>query len=391
MTNQITVASPPTTQDVASEALASIAAESGIITDYNEGSQIRTISESFGSVVEQQGVAAQATALQAISYSALGAFNIQPGLAVDSVGVLTFATAAGGSPPPAAQAVSIPQGTLVQTAGGIQFVTTQAVILNQGSTSINVPIEAVNGGAAGNVPAGAITQLLSSLTYPLVVTNANPTTGGTDATTPAQALALLTAAIAALVGGSPVSVANAAIGVVASGSNETVQYATCYEPWVAAGSGAGSGTAGYQVYIDNGGGTASSGLIAAVTSKLNGNASLNQNGYRPAGVPYSVLSVLPVQANVNVAATINSFGNTAAVSGAIVAAINAYFGTVNFGNTVYQADVAANAANAGVGLLTSLSVTLAYTSASGTAVQAVTGLGFNRVILNNLAVTVSAS
>lgn len=367
-----------------------MAALAGVVTDYNVGSQIRTVAESFGSVIEQEGVAAQALALQALAYSALGAFGIAASGAVGAIGTVTFSTAAS-SPPPAPQAVSIPLGTLIQTAGGIQFATTAAATLNQGSTSVDVEVQAVSAGVAGNVPAAAINQLVSSLTYPLTVSNAAPTTGGADAETPSQALALLAATIAALVGGSPVSVANAAIGVVASGSNETVAYATCYEPWVAAGSGAGSGTAGFDVYVDNGAGAASSGLIAAVTSKLNGNAALAQNGYRPAGVPYSVLAVLPVYCNLSVVATVNSFGNTASVSGAIQSAINAYFSTVNFGNTVYQADAAAYAANAAVGLLTALAVNLYYASASGTAVTAVTGFGYNRAILQNLTITVSAS
>ena len=390
MADTITVASPPTTVDVTSEALAGMAALSGVVTDYNEGSQIRTITESVGAVVEQQGVAAQATALQAISYSALGAFGVDPGLARQAIGTETFATAASGGPP-APQAVSIPQGTLVQTQGGTQFATVSAAILAQGQNTIDVPIQAVVGGSVGNVIGGAINQLVSSLTYPLVVTNASPTTGGTDATTPAQALSLLAAIIASLVGGSPVSVANAPIGVNASGSNEYVQYATCYEPWVAAGSGTGSGTAGFTVYIDNGAGAASSGLIAAVTSKLNGNALLQQNGYRPAGVPYSVLAVVPILVDVVVAAGINSFGVTTTVSGNIISAVQAYFQTINFGVTAYQADIAAYSANAAQGVLTSLSASLYYHSASGTAVTAVTGAGFNRIILNNLSVTVTAS
>lgn len=390
MANQITVASPPTTIDVASAALSSMAALNGIVTDYNEGSQIRTITESVGAVVEREGVAAQATALQALGYSALSAFNIVPAVAVPAIGTVTFATAASGAPP-APQAVNIPQNTLVQTAGGIQFAVTQNTTLNQGSTGVSVPVQAVIGGAAGNVPASAVTQLLSSLTYPLVVSNAAPTSGGADAQTVSQALGLLAALIASLVGGSPVSVANAPIGVQASGSAETVAYSTCYEPWIAAGSGAGSGIASYTVYIDNGTGAASSGLIAAVTAKLNGNAAAGQNGYRPAGVPFAVSGVLPIFANCTAIATVNSFGNSTTVSGAMVQAIQSYFNTLNFGTTAYQADAAAAAANAGVGVLNSLAVSLYYSSASGTAVTAVTGQGFNRIVLQNLTVTVTAS
>lgn len=737
-----TIAAPPTTVDVTSEALASMAVLSGVVTDYNAGSQIRTTTESMGAVVEQQGISAQALALQALVYSALGVFGIMPGVAKQATGdAITFTTALT-SPPPAPQPIAIPQGTLVGTAGGILFVTANATILNQGSTSVSVPIIAVNGGSNGNVPSLSINQLIGSLTYPLRVFNASQTTGGADAESPSQSIGQLNAIVASLVGGSPVSIANAPIGVNVSG--EIVKYATCfdnqtevlsnkgwfkfselpqdvliatlnptthvleykpirqrqkfaydgnlvhlqnrfidlavtpdhrvyvkargekkwsfraadqvvknnqfkrncewhgeevaihkvggylvpmdlwleflgyyiaegcatitklsiknkhrnpnakfrwkkglketltaysyrvqiaqhkseskakmkacfdqlpfkahetkagfsiacralteelsplgkshqkhipayaktlssrqisillnaliegdgydgrknlsrhkeilystsskvlandvqelalkaglasnlkidnkvgqlvvikgrgvtgkinhphhivsihsehfettltqnpkeigykgdvycltvdnhiiyvrrngkscwvgqcYEGWLAAGSGAGSGIAGYTVYIDNGSGGASTNLINAVIAKLNGNAALGQRGYRDAGVPYAVDAVIPVGSVVNVEAAVNTFGNWDTVSGSIGNAITAYYDTLNFGISAEQAQIAAAAADAGAGVLSSLSVSLAYLTASGTAVTAVSGQGFNRVILSSL-------
>ena len=47
------------------------------------------------------------------------------------------------------QAVSIPAGTIVQTVGGTQFTTTVNAVLNQGSTSVNIPVQASTLGSVG--------------------------------------------------------------------------------------------------------------------------------------------------------------------------------------------------------------------------------------------------
>src|SRR5580658_8696572 len=132
-TPSITVAAPPTTYSAASQILAMMAALSGVVTDYNQGSQARTASESIGAVVEQQGIWAQAEAYQALIYSALSLFNILPVPATAASGVVTFSALS-----PVAQNVPIPAGTLVQTNGGIQFATTIAVVLAAGNSNISV-------------------------------------------------------------------------------------------------------------------------------------------------------------------------------------------------------------------------------------------------------------
>lgn len=390
MANEITVASPPSTNDVTQQVLAMMAALSGVLTDYNAGSQVRTLSESFGAVVEQQGIGAQTLVLQAIAYSALSLFGISEAGAVPAQGSVTFSTGTGGSPPPATQSVDIPLGTLVATAGGVQFATTADATLQSGGTSVTVNVQAVQGGATGNVAAGAIVQIISGLSYPLVVTNASPTAGGIDSQSASQGLSTLAAKISSLIAGSPVAVANGVIGVQASGTLETVQYSTCYEPWVAAGTGAGSGTAGFTVYVDNGAGTASAALLAAVSGALNGNQSLGEDGLRPAGVPFQVAAVLPVYADVTITGTVNSLANTAVVSGAVQNAVDAYFSGLQFGFPAEQSQLSALVSNAAIGALTSLTVALAYASASGTTVTEVTGLEYNRIILQNLSINLTS-
>jgi hypothetical protein len=77
-------------------------------------------------------------------------------------------------------AVTIPAGTVV-TANEIQFTTTEEIIVAAGvGKKIEVPIEAVVGGLAGNVDVEAINAVEGRLGLSVSVTNLEPTTGGRE-------------------------------------------------------------------------------------------------------------------------------------------------------------------------------------------------------------------
>lgn len=72
----------------------------------------------------------------------------------------------------------VPAGSLFATGAGVQFTTTAEVTIAAGTATAN--IEAVVAGISGNVPGSAITDIPVSIPGVNAVTNANPTTGGTD-------------------------------------------------------------------------------------------------------------------------------------------------------------------------------------------------------------------
>ena len=81
--------------------------------------------------------------------------------------------------------VTVPAGTRIGTASGVEFVTTEAVVVPKASFATNTrgtkdaPVEAVRPGPEGNVPAASITRAPSPLQAALVfVSNPSPTTGG---------------------------------------------------------------------------------------------------------------------------------------------------------------------------------------------------------------------
>lgn len=78
-------------------------------------------------------------------------------------------------------------GSLFATGAGVQFETLAEVTIGEAG-SIAADIRAVEAGARGNVPAGAITEIPVSIAGVTAVTTANPTTGGTDQETDAALL-----------------------------------------------------------------------------------------------------------------------------------------------------------------------------------------------------------
>ena len=403
-----TVAAPPSSTENATGLLALMTALTGVATDINPGGQLRTLAESIGAVTDEQGAAGVAYGLQSLAYGAMSLFGIQQAQAMFATGTAVFATSlplSGAFNAP--QSIAIPSGTLAQTQGGIQFTTTAAAVLASGTASISVGIMATTAGAAGNVPSGSIAGTpLTPVGYPLYVTNAVPTGGGADAGTQSQAISLFTAKAVSLGLSSPDAVADACIGVMASGTGETVMFSNCFEGWIAAGSGIGSGTAGFTVFIDNGTGTASPSLVAAVTTWLGGSnpasalSALTQSGYRPAGVPYAVSGVTPVYCSAVVSGTlIPGLVTTAGVAGTIVSGVTAYFNSIGIASGVgslpqttitaaYQPQIAAAVADSAAGAFSSLSVSLYYSGSSTPVAQVSGGIG-TRVILSALSVNVA--
>jgi hypothetical protein len=351
MSQSITVSTPATLAELSAQAMAYMAAQTGVASDTTPGSQIRTLTEAFGQIGEQQGVFAQALAFQAIVYGCMAAFNIVPLLATVAQGSVVFSTGPT-SPPSATQNVIISQGTIVQTISGTQYQTTETVVLAQGGTVVSATVEALVAGAAGNVTTtGTVTSIVSGIPYPLYVTNTASITGGTDAEAPSATLARFVAKCLSLGLASPVAIASAAIGITAPNSSETVMYSTVFEPWTL--QAPGYQTAGFVLYIDNGSGNASAPLIAAVTSVLNGSLALNQSGYRDAGVPYSVLAVTPTNYSVAVTGALSDPTQDSAMSSAVVTALQQYQASLVFGQdpeasqiTALVGDVLANIATA---------------------------------------------
>lgn len=248
--------------------------------------------------------------------------------AVAATGTVQFSRT---TPTPAA--ILIPAGTRVQTVGGQQaFITTEAVIMQTGSSSVTAPVVCTEPGIAGNVAAGSISSLASILQGIESITNPAPTSGGGDAETDAAlrfrattyvpgSRATTTAIRAALLG---------VPGVTAVNLSEDYETNT-----ITAAVAGGDDTALLDV--------------------------LEQ--CRPAGIAAVLARPETVAVAVTVAATIRAGYTPAAVQTAIEASLQAYFDTLAIGDPVtFTGLVGAAISPAGVQDVTGLSATDGITS-----------------------------
>lgn len=79
------------------------------------------------------------------------------------------------------QSVAIPSGTVVLTAEGVRFMTTEQGEVEAGvGETLELPVESVEGGVAGNLEAETINAIEGRLGLSLSVINPEPTTGGRE-------------------------------------------------------------------------------------------------------------------------------------------------------------------------------------------------------------------
>ncbi len=373
---------PPSPETTSLVMLQNIAGLSGVVTDYNPGSQIRTLAESVGGVIEQQGVINQALAANDLIQSAWSILNISP-LSAQPAACSTVVFRSSNYPGNATQAVLIPAGTIIGTLGGINYTTQNSITLASG-TNQTTPVTAVCSiaGSIGNVLAGTIVVIISALSSPLQVTNTQPATGGGDGETVAQTQKRFIAALQSIGKTSPQAVKGAVIGIT-SGS-EVVRYATVYESWV----GAATPTPGFVVYIDNGSGAATgtfsppTGLIGAVRNFLDG-ATTGQ-GYRPAGVPYTVSAGSSLRIDVGIIGTLYNHSDVSTATYSINTAIANYFAGLDFGVAAQSSALNATVAQAAAGLFSSLTVNLYNYGASPTVINSATPTGNQRIVLGQV-------
>lgn len=237
---------------------------------------------------------------------------------------------------PAPQAYTVPAGTQVMTGdGAIIFETTEVRILQQGTTQVDAPVRALEPGPEGNLAAGTITSLVSTVPGIETVTNADPTTGGAEAETDA---ALRYRTIHYTPG------ARATLSAIENGVLSL------------------SGVSSVLVTEDQNANTITVTVIGgddqAIIDAL--------EAYRPAGIAASHVRPTPRTVTVTVAVQALAGANTSEVQLAIEATLAEYFTHLGLGTDVQFSDVVETVLGAeGVDWITSISATDGTTTASG--------------------------
>lgn len=122
------------------------------VNDFAPGSVVRTIMEAPAVEIEELYLQMFLGLRDAIPVSAFVSFGFDKMPAKRAFGHVSISSAF-----ELEMDVPIEVGTLFETADGLQFTADSRVVWAAGSTLVQVPVVAVQTGAAGNVPAGAIT------------------------------------------------------------------------------------------------------------------------------------------------------------------------------------------------------------------------------------------
>jgi uncharacterized phage protein gp47/JayE len=266
-----------------------VIAKQSKVTDFNEGSVMRSLLESVALETEQLYIRTRVGFEDALKYIPFYAFDFTKKSGQKASGTVVFSrTGTSGE-------VAIPIGTLVATADGTQFATTSTGTIADGNTdSNNVSILAEKEGEESNVAADTITVIVTPVNGVETVNNASATSGGLDKETDAEFLKRFREFIEGL-GQSNES------GLITGSKLVTgVRSASIIEHFPP------SSSYNVSVYIDDGAGNAPQALIDSVESKLKGDGTAGNPGYKAAGINIQVLA--PTKVTQDVTVTINDDG-----------------------------------------------------------------------------------
>lgn len=220
--------------------------------------------------------------------------------------------------------VLVPSGTLVSTVGtagstAVTFRTLADGTISGGSVTVDVV--AVVAGASGNVPAGAISQVVGFISGVTTITNAVETSGGADLESDDLLRARLIQAVSGALGaGTADDYEKWALEVPGVGFARTTPLH------------AGAGTVLVQI-LDTEGEPATAGLISDVEDYI---ATLS-----PIGADVTVDTPTSVVVDVDVTVSVEPGYTVGVVEGGIVTAVTAYFDTLGPGDDVILTEVGA--------------------------------------------------
>ena len=312
-----------------------MASMQAIITDFNVGSATRTLLEATAMELEELYYRIFSGIQASIPQEVFQAFDFPPIAASPATVTVTFGRTA-------ADPVNdylVPSGTLVATADGVSFQTVSDVTLLKNTTSISASAVAVNSGVSGNVAANSITVLKGAVVGIQTVTNPAAATGGVDQETLSSQQIRFSQYVSSLAR-SPIdgviagAMSSQLIDGVSGRVTERVMFASLVEPYL----NDSTQPAGIcNLYIDNGGGSASGALVAQTQQIIDGYVDPTLGpvmGYRAAGVIVNVYAVTPISQSVTATITPASGYVFSDLQSSVQSAVGSFFNALPIGETI---------------------------------------------------------
>jgi uncharacterized phage protein gp47/JayE len=356
---------------IVANAVSAIQGAATQLVDMTVGSVLRAVVEAFSALMLWlQGIALQIAALTRFSTSS-GAdadswaadYNFTRLAAQAATGAVTFARFT------ASSQVTIPLGTIVQTADGSQKYTViadanqtaynatlGAYVMGAGVSSISATVQSTSAAAGGNAVAGLINTIGSALVGVDTVTNPLGFTTGANAETDAAFRARFVLYISALSRGTRAAVANA-IASVQQGMNWTITEGQTY---------GGATQLGYFfAVVDDGSGYPSSTLLSTISNAI--------DAVRPIGSTFGVFAPVVVTANVAMTLTTASGYVHSSVVALVNAALTSYINGLPLGASLAYSRLAliAYGASPGVTNVTAITMNGGTADLTATSLQAI--------------------
>lgn len=271
-------------QEIYDKAKNYIIANQNKITDFNEGSIISTLLESFARILERFYIDTRNGYASNLNAIAQTIFEFEKKQGQKATGKVVFSRAN-----PSSQITVIPTGTKVSS-GSFMFVTTQQGSISSNEINSNeIPVQAVDIGLSYNVAANTITSLDSLLPSDIVsVSNPKKCTGGTDTETETEMLARFKQYINGLQGTNVYGLKSRILDLQGVRSVSVDEHFPLIDDIFNA-----------TVYVDDGTGGLTPELKLAVEDAINGDDTQVNQGARAAGINIRVLNATAVPVSVN--------------------------------------------------------------------------------------------
>lgn len=302
---------------ILSDMIIYIIANQDALTDFNEGSLIRTFCESIGIEMEELYVKVKLGFTESLFDIPLLLFLFPPLTGQKAAGLVIFSRTG------TTGIVAILTGTIVVSDDGVRFETTADGSIADGNTSSSpIPIMAVSEGRGGNVPANTINTIETPITGIDSVTNAAGTTGGQNAETESQYQRRFAEMIEGLGGANLAGIKKACRDVTGVRSVSIIEHFPPID------------TYNMSVYIDDGAGNCPDVLKAAVELKLLGDGTENNEGTKAGGIKLRVLAPSKRIQNIAMAVVTDGISDVLVIEAAIEAALLEHFSTLELGKDI---------------------------------------------------------
>lgn len=290
-----------------------ITAKTDKITDFNIGSAARTLTEAISVQFEEFYFSMKQNVLYAIENSVYNSFGFDLKISQVSSGYVTVEFEE-----PLPGNLTFPKGTVFCTSatyGYIYYESTEEMYAEEGCLSIMIPVQCKTSGTIGNIPAKAITTIVTTNSIIKQVYNSTSFTNGTNEETSAERKKRFQDYIRTL----------------ARGTADAIVYG-CLEVEGVSGAWVDDNYIGYvKLYAHNSDGELPEELRQAIVANL-------QN-YRAGGIEVEVLPIVKRPINVSLKAMIANGYDTEIYQELLYSLVTRYMGEYSVANNFYVADI----------------------------------------------------